>query len=99
MTNKKDEKMTHKSSIITMFVLIGMLFLSVVSVYAETAEEYFNRGNTSYKQGNFAQAISDYTKAIEINSNYAEAYNHRGLPTFSKITQPKPSQIIRRPLK
>ena len=29
-------------------------------------------------QGNLPQAISDYTKAIEINPNYAEAYNTRG---------------------
>ena len=59
-------------------VLIGVLFLSVAFVYAETAEEYSHRGNTYLKQNNFTQAISDYTKAIKINPNLAEAYNNRG---------------------
>ncbi|MCX5697998.1 MAG: tetratricopeptide repeat protein, partial [Candidatus Omnitrophica bacterium] len=61
------------------FVLIGVLFLSISSVYAETVEEYFNRGLAHGNQGNFPQAISDFTKAIEINPNDAEAYYNRGL--------------------
>jgi tetratricopeptide (TPR) repeat protein len=44
----------------------------------KTAEEYLNSGSNYYEQGNWAQAISDFTKAIEINSNYAEAYCLRG---------------------
>lgn len=63
---------------IIMFVLIGALFLSVSSVYAETAEEYYNRGIANLDQGNYDEALSDLTKAIEINSNYAEAYYNRG---------------------
>ena len=63
---------------IMMFVLTGVLFLSITSVYAETAEEYYNSGNACYKQGNYDQAISDYTKTIEINPNIVEAYNNRG---------------------
>ena len=67
------------SSRIMMFVLIGVLFLSVSYIYAETAEEDNSRGNTYYNQGNLPQAISDFNKAIEINPNYAEAYYNRGL--------------------
>ena len=48
-------------------------------VYAETDREYFNHGFAYAKQGNFTEAISAYTKAIEINSSFAEAYNNRGL--------------------
>ena len=62
-----------------MLVLIGVLFLSISFVYAETVEEYFNRGLTHGKQGNFLQAISDFTKAIEIYPKDAEAYYNRGL--------------------
>ena len=46
---------------------------------AESAEEYFNRGLAVSKQGNLPQAISDFTKAIEINPNLADAYYGRGI--------------------
>ena len=73
-----NKKMIRQSSKIMMFVLIGMLFLSISFVYAETAEEYFNHGVVSYGQGKLSQAISDYTKAIELNPNYVGAYCNRG---------------------
>ena len=40
---------------------------------------YNNRGIIYSKQGNFTQAMSDYNKAIEINPEFAQAYNNRGL--------------------
>ena len=42
------------------------------------ARPYSNRGNAYKAKGNLDQAISDYNKAIEIDSNLAEAYNNRG---------------------
>jgi tetratricopeptide (TPR) repeat protein len=74
-------KMCFKKSVKHMsktLILIAVIFLSIPSVYAETAEDYYNRGKDDYRQGNLSQAISDFTKAIEINSNYATAYNNRG---------------------
>ena len=35
-------------------------------------------GNNAYFGKNFQQAISAYSRAIEMNPNYAEAYNNRG---------------------
>ena len=66
--------MRHRSFNIMMLVLIGVSFLCISSVYAETAEEYYNSGVAYGNQGNFTQAISNFKKAIEINPNYAEAY-------------------------
>ena len=43
-----------------------------------TAEEWFNRANDSYKKGEYDRAIADYTKALEINSHYTDAYYNRG---------------------
>ena len=43
-----------------------------------TAEEYFYRAYEKFDKGDYNGAISDYTKAIEINPNYADAYNNRG---------------------
>ena len=60
-----------------MIVLIGV-FLSISSVYADTAEEYYNRGDAYLDKGNFDEAISCYTKAIELNPNDANGYYNRG---------------------
>jgi tetratricopeptide (TPR) repeat protein len=42
-------------------------------------EEHFCRGNEYFDKGDYDRAIADYTKAIEINPNYAKAYNDRGM--------------------
>ena len=72
------------SARLRIFVLIGVLFLGVFSVYAETAEEYFKSGYAYYNQGDFSKAISDCTKAIEINPNLADAYNNRGVAYYGE---------------
>ena len=43
-----------------------------------TAEEYFYKAYEKNGKGDNYGAISDYTKAIEINPNYASAYNNLG---------------------
>ena len=42
--------MKHKSSRIMLFVLLSVLFLGMTFVYADTAEEYFNRGLANDKR-------------------------------------------------
>ena len=41
------------------------------------AETYYNRGLDHAKNGEFQLAIEDYTKAIELNPEYADAYYRR----------------------
>ncbi len=43
------------------------------------AQEYITRGNDLAKQGNYTDAIADYTNAIAIDSNNVNAYFVRGL--------------------
>ena len=64
---------------VRIFVLMGILFLSTSFAYAETAEECLSYGIAYHQQDNLPQAISYYTKAIEINPDYAAAYSNRGL--------------------
>lgn len=40
---------------------------------------YYNRGNTYRLLKEYNKAILDYTKAIEIKPDYANAYNNRGI--------------------
>jgi len=46
-----------------------------------SATQYFNQGAEKYEAGNYQGAIADYTKAIEIDPQHANAYGNRG---FSK---------------
>ena len=43
-----------------------------------TAEEYFYRAYEKSQKGDYYGAISDYTKAIEINPNFVSVYYNRG---------------------
>ncbi|MEH2295860.1 tetratricopeptide repeat protein [Nostoc sp.] len=42
------------------------------------AEEFFRSGRNFDKQGQSQEAIAEYTRAIELDPNYAEAYVFRG---------------------
>jgi tetratricopeptide (TPR) repeat protein len=48
----------------------------------KTAQEYFNIGLANEESNLFENAISDYTKAIELDGNNADYYNHRGEVKF-----------------
>lgn len=43
-----------------------------------SAEEFFQRGSEFDRQGQSQEAIAEYTKAIQLDPNYAEAYVFRG---------------------
>ena len=53
------------------------LLISFVS-FGQTAEEYFDSGYDKAEAKDYNGAIADFTKAIEINPNYAIAYYNRG---------------------
>jgi tetratricopeptide (TPR) repeat protein len=42
-----------------------------------TAQDYIALGNYAYEQGSCDHAIASYTRAIELNPAFAEAYNNR----------------------
>jgi len=46
------------------------------------AKPYYEKGVRNYNAKNYNQAILDFTEAIRINPNYAEAYNNRGIAYF-----------------
>ena len=43
------------------------------------ATQYFKQGVEKYEAGNYQVAISNWSKAIEINPQYAAAYSNRGV--------------------
>ena len=42
-------------------------------------DTYYSRGLAHNKMGQYDKAISDYTKAIELNPKHADIYYSRGL--------------------
>jgi len=59
---------------ITIFVVLNSSLL-----FAETALQYLYDGNEDQKVGNLDQAIYEYSKAIDMNPNFAKAYDNRGV--------------------
>ncbi|MDH6098039.1 tetratricopeptide repeat protein [Anabaenopsis sp. FSS-46] len=55
------------------------LTVSPVDETVQNAQFYFNRGVDRSDLGDNQGAIDDYTQAIHIDPNYANAYNNRGL--------------------
>ena len=61
----------------TKTLIIFSLFITTLA-YAKTAEDYFNSGVKKGESGDWVGAIKDFSKAIELNPNYALAYYNRG---------------------
>ena len=53
----------------------------------EDAQGFNDRGNRYSRNGVYDQAISDYTRAIELDARFAEAvsYTHLTLPTSDLV--------------
>jgi len=73
------------SSILSVWGLIIFLIVGCVEKPQPSlnADSYFNRGVAYYDKGQLDLAISDYSKAIEINPRYAKAYYSRGVSYYA----------------
>ena len=62
-------------------VICLVIFISVVNCYGAkgTAEEFFEQGKKASSAENADNAISHYSKAIEIDPKFVKAYNNRGI--------------------
>ena len=52
--------------------------LSTQAAHAQSADDYVNAGVEKGKRGDFKGAIADFTRAIDIDPQYAYAYFNRG---------------------
>ena len=67
-------------------VVLSVIFLFLLSCASTpikeselgNAEAYYNRGLAYGKKGKYDQAISDFTRALELNPGNARAYDRRG---------------------
>lgn len=71
------------------FILLTLITLSanIPQTAAQTkASDWLHQGIIKANEKNYTEALSNFTKAIEINPQYAEAYYQRGL-IYSKYAQ------------
>ena len=66
------------------FILTIFIGCAATQETEEDAEIYYNQGNAYKKNGQYDKAISDFTKAIEINPKHADAYYTRGVVYYYK---------------
>jgi tetratricopeptide (TPR) repeat protein len=79
--------------------------VSIITATQISAQDYFEQGDSDYYQNNCDEAIADYTRAIELNPNLAEAYNNRAyvymvkreyaaaLPDLDRAIQLRPTYV------
>lgn len=63
----------------TMLFLIAVGASFAAGQTPSTAKDYDSRGTDYGKQGKYDLAISDFTKAIQLDPQYVAAYNNRGV--------------------
>jgi tetratricopeptide (TPR) repeat protein len=61
-----------------LFSLMLLLSIATFAFSQQTAEDYLKSGNASFAQASYDKAVSDYSKAIELNQKSAEAFFDRG---------------------
>ena len=64
------------------FLTIIVLTLTGCSPKSPKGKEYFNNGDAKLFTQDYAGAIVEYNKALEINPRYSEAYCNRGAAKF-----------------
>ena len=73
----KDKKLT---AFFACFFTLSCLSSQVL--LAQTATSYLSKGKAKSEAGAYAQAIQDFTKAINLNSRLDDAYHYRGEAYF-----------------
>ena len=68
--------MTTKALSTLALILLALMCLSCST---DGAKEQTSIGDDYYGRGEFDQAIASYSKAIELDPKYENAYNNRGL--------------------
>jgi len=76
----------------------AMLGLAAETNEPVTATMFVWRGDELMRQGLYNQAITQYTRAIELQPDFAEAYNNRGYAAFSKYDGSDPLADLNRAL-
>ena len=73
-------------------LLLAVLFYTPTAYCQVSAEEYFHQAVEKDRSKDYQGAIADYNVAIEINPNYAQAYNNKGIIKYKLKDYQGPDQ-------
>ena len=71
--------MSRRTTAIAAALSVLALGSPLITACANPSIDTFNNGVDKYEQGDYQGAIADYTKAIEINPDFADAFLNRGM--------------------
>jgi tetratricopeptide (TPR) repeat protein len=78
--NKKWRCLFSRMNRVIPHLIFGVACSGCVTCWAQTnAEFFFNAGRSSFDARNYAAAITNFTKAVELNPQFADAYCCRGM--------------------
>ena len=66
-------------------VLLLLCIFLIPTYGANIQKNYYNNGEKSLKEKNYIQAVSEFTKALENDSELIEAYAERGNAYFELL--------------
>jgi tetratricopeptide (TPR) repeat protein len=79
----KDMSVNFQNYCILIAIILSMVFsLGVLTGCLSPLEKHLSRGVNAYANGNYEEAIIEYTKAIEIDPKNKGAYYFRGFSYF-----------------
>lgn len=64
----------------------AFLFVAVPDVIGQNAVAHFEQGNANLAARRFTEAVADYTRAIQIDPGFVNAYNNRGI-AYKRLNQ------------
>lgn len=74
----------YKSKYFILSFFFSSIIFSYFNIEAQTAEDFFNRGDLKAKNGDEIGAIEDFTKSIKINPNDSKVYWSRGIIYYNQ---------------
>ena len=71
------------------YLIYLLLFLCGFQSIAQTAEDYYVSGINAADNNDYVQAIALYSKAIQLDANYSQAYFNRSWCYYKSLNYPK----------